>query len=353
MAKATPGLRKRGQIWHIEKTIAGTQLCESTGETELEAAERYLAMRVREIRSAQVYGDRIERTFDTAAARFIEEFDHKRSIDRDIDTLKVVMPYIGEMALCKIHSGSFDKFIKDRKQNRITSGTLNRDMAVIRRVLNLSSKLWRDDQGRPWLDTVPMLPNIQGAKRKPRPITGIEQDKLIKGMPKYLADMTLFALHTGLRDQEICNLKWSHEAQITDSDLTVFIITEERAKNEHERVVPLNSVARSIIHSYRGQSDYVFNLAGIKLQRMNNRAWRKAREAVGLNDVRVHDLRHTFGMRLRAAGVSFEDRQDLLGHHAGRITTYYSKVEVAHLIECVDLLCETRKPELALIRRVA
>jgi integrase len=43
--------------------------------------------------------------------------------------------------------------------------------------------------------------------------------------------------------------------------------------------------------------------------------------------VRVHDLKHTFGRRLRAAGVSFEDRQDLLGHKSGRITTHYSQAE--------------------------
>jgi integrase len=42
----------------------------------------------------------------------------------------------------------------------------------------------------------------------------------------------------------------------------------------------------------------------------------------GFRKVRVHDLKHTFGRRLRAAGVSFEDRQDLLGHKSGRITTH-------------------------------
>jgi len=31
------------------------------------------------------------------------------------------------------------------------------------------------------------------------------------------------------------------------------------------------------------------------------------------------ELKHTFGRRLRAAGASFEDRQDLLGHRSGRI----------------------------------
>jgi integrase len=48
--------------------------------------------------------------------------------------------------------------------------------------------------------------------------------------------------------------------------------------------------------------------------------------------VRVHDLKHSFGRRLRAAGVSFEDRQDLLGHKSTRITTHYSAAELANLI---------------------
>lgn len=351
MAKSTPGLRKKGNIWHIDKTVAGIKLRESTGETELEAAERYLAIRIQEIRSVEVYGERRERIFDEAAARFIEEYGHKRSLDRDIDTLKAVMPYIGDLALKKIHSASLDQYIRDRKAAKISAGTLNRDMAVIRRVLKLCVAMWRDEQGRPWLDNAPLLPTVQGVKRKSRPISVAEQDKLIKGMPQYLADMALFALHTGLRDQEICGLQWSDEASISGTSETVFIITEERAKNDHERIVPLNSVARSIVNRYRYQSEFVFHLKGNRLERMNNRAWRKAREAANLADVRVHDLRHTFGMRLRALGVSFEDRQDLLGHHAGHITTEYSKAEIARLIECVELLCGDRHgTELTLIR---
>lgn len=354
MAKRTPGLRKKGEIWHIEKVIFGELIRQSTGETELDQAERYLAQLIEQRRKVVVYGERLERTFNDAAARFIEEYEHKRSLDRDITTLKAVMPYIGEFPLLKIHSGVLDDFIRDRKRAGISAGTLNRDMAIIRRVLSLSARLWRDEQGRPWLDTVPMLPTVQGEKRKPRPINWQEQESFLKQLPTYLSEMALFALNTGLRDQEICAMKWEDECRVNGLDASVFIISETRAKNEHERIVPLNSVAQSIVASRRGnQSDYVFSFEGRKLDRMNNRAWRKAREAVGLKTVRVHDLRHTFGMRLRAAGVSFEDRQDLLGHHAGRITTHYSKVEIARLIECVELLCEARKPELTLIRRAA
>lgn len=39
-----------------------------------------------------------------------------------------------------------------------------------------------------------------------------------------------------------------------------------------------------------------------------NRAWKNARKKAGLSHVRVHDWKHTFGRRLRSAGVSFEDR---------------------------------------------
>ena len=72
---------------------------------------------------------------------------------------------------------------------------------------------------------------------------------------------------------------------------------------------------------------------------MNNSAWQKARKRAGLAQVRVHDLRHTYGRRLRSAGVSFEDRQDLLGHKSKRITTHYSKAEIQNLIEASNKVC--------------
>src|SRR6185295_4428851 len=67
-------------------------------------------------------------------------------------------------------------------------------------------------------------------------------------------------------------------------------------------------------------ASHVFAWEGKPVLRMLNTAWRKARTRAGLDGLRVHDLKHTFGRRLRAAGVSFEDRQDLLGRRSGRIT---------------------------------
>jgi hypothetical protein len=90
--------------------------------------------------------------------------------------------------------------------------------------------------------------------------------------------------------------------------------------------------AKSVIDSVRGEhAEFVFTRAGNPLKGMNNSGWKAARRRAaaryeetlkapcpnGFRRIRVHDLKHTFGRRLRAACVSFEDRQDrqdLLGH---------------------------------------
>jgi integrase len=101
---------------------------------------------------------------------------------------------------------------------------------------------------------------------------------------------------------------------------------------------------------------------------MNNTAWKAARERAadawveqrgepapaGFRSIRVHDLKHTFGRRLRAAGVSFEDRQDLLGHRSGRITTHYSQAELTSLIDAAEKACDTesrKSPATTWLRR--
>ena len=99
-------------------------------------------------------------------------------------------------------------------------------------------------------------------------------------------------------------------------------------KNGEERLLVLNRVARSVIGKVRGEHpEYVFTYRGHPITAMNNTGCQNVRKRVDLSLVRVHDLKHTFGRRLRAAGVSYEDRQDLLGHKSGRITTHYSAAE--------------------------
>lgn len=119
----------------------------------------------------------------------------------------------------------------------------------------------------------------------------------------------------------------------------------------------LNRIAASVVDSQRGRHPtHVFVHRDKPVSRMLNGAWLRARARAELPQVRVHDLKHTFGRRLRAAGVSFEDRQDLLGHRSGRITTHYSAAELSKLIEAANRVCgrgTDGRPELVVLRRLS
>jgi len=135
-----------------------------------------------------------------------------------------------------------------------------------------------------------------------------------------------------------------------------YLLSQQPFNNANNRwltVVNDLAIAGKHIESRRGQhSVYVFDFDGHPVKRILNTGWKKARERAGLSQVRVHDLKHTFGRRLRAAGVSFEDRQDLLGHRSGRITTHYSAVELGRLIEAAEKVAEQngKRPELVVLR---
>ena len=118
----------------------------------------------------------------------------------------------------------------------------------------------------------------------------------------------------------------------------------------------LNKVSQAVVEARRGKhTSHVFTYQGRPVGRMLNSAWMRARDTVGLPQVRVHDLKHTFGRRLRAAGVSFEDRQDLLGHRSGRITTHYSAAELSRLLEAANSVCKrgNNRAELVVLRRLS
>ena len=73
------GLTKRGGTWHIDKVFRGTRIRESTGTGEIVKAQELLAKRIDEIRAAQLYGARPDRTFRAAATKFLNENQHKSS----------------------------------------------------------------------------------------------------------------------------------------------------------------------------------------------------------------------------------------------------------------------------------
>lgn len=69
---------------------------------------------------------------------------------------------------------------------------------------------------------------------------------------------------------------------------------------------------------------------------MKNTAFQNARRKAGLDRLRVHDLRHTLGQRLRDAGVSEEDRALLLEHAMTGLPQYYATATIARLFEAAN-----------------
>ncbi|WP_232019606.1 tyrosine-type recombinase/integrase [Candidatus Rickettsiella viridis] len=113
-------------------------------------------------------------------------------------------------------------------------------------------------------------------------------------------------------------------------------------------------MALNVIESVRGNHpEYVFAFKGKPITRILNSAWKKARIRAKLSQVRVHDLKHTFGHRLRSAEVSFEDRQILLGHKTKSVTTHYSAATLGNLIRAANKVCEIGKHSMVLRRRLS
>ncbi len=242
--------------------------------------------------------------------------------------------------------GSLQPFIEGRKCDGVRTRTINHGLKIVRRILNLASSEWMDEYGLTWLANAPKIKLLpEHDLRKPYPLNWDEQHKLFNELPQHLEKMALFAVNTGCRDQEICRLRWEWEITIPElPHIMVFIVPAELVKNGEERLVVCNDTARLVVNGEReNHPTHVFSFRGRPLARMLSTGWRQARIKAELSHVRVHDLKHTFGRRLRAAGVSFEDRQDLLGHRSGRITTHYSSAELQTLFAAANRVCDKQK----------
>ncbi len=148
-----------------------------------------------ERRQALIYGVRPRRTFEQAAAKFVQGNQQKRSLSSDIGRLKLLMPWIGEVGIDKLHIGTLQPWIEARKKQGVAVGTINHGLKVVRRILNLAATEWVDEYGLTWLAMAPkikLLPDTN--KRPPYPLSWQEQDKLFKELPAHLAQMAMFAV---------------------------------------------------------------------------------------------------------------------------------------------------------------
>ena len=349
MAKRTPGITEtKDGRWRIDKTYQGSRL-QGRFET-YQAAEAWLLTEMEERRQAEFR--RPHYKFEPIAAKYLLENEEKLSITTEAVLLEAIMPFIGHLNLEQIHDDTLQPFIQARKASGRKNKTINASMAVVRHILNLAARKWRDDKGRTLLETSPLIAMLPlDDARKPRPISWAEQRKLLPLLPAHLQRMALFDLNTGARDDVVCNLRWEWEVYLEDIECSVFIVPPRYVKGRKGwRPLICNRVAQSIIEEQRGEHpEFVFTYQRGKLhvphavETMNNNGWQRARKLVGLSDVRVHDLRHTVGMRLREAGVREETISDILWHSRGTMTAHYSVAQVRELLDALNLITDESK----------
>jgi integrase len=225
--------------------------------------------------------------------------------------------------------------------------TVNRDLATLRNMMNKAVE-WGYLKINP-LRTVRLL---KEDNEKMWALTGEEEKKLLQcceACPqrrKYLADLVLFALHSGMRLREILNLR---KDQVNVNE-RIILVTD--TKNREPRKAPVNDTLKAVIErqGHDNPSEHVFCRAGgQRLTLLTNSFWKAVKDA-GLMRVEVngqgtakvrfrfHDLRHTFGSRLGMAGVDLKTIMEIMGHKSHKVAMRYQHPMPEHKLSAVKTL---------------
>ena len=141
-------------------------------------------------------------------------------------------------------------------------------------------------------------------------------------------------IHTGMRKGELQNLKW------VDLDFDRGLIVLTQTKNGKMRYIPMNAVVKQVLLQRRlDKNSEVWVFAGSDGESYNFRkAFETARMKAGLEDVHIHDLRHTFASHLCMSGADLMTVKELLGHSSLAMTERYSHLTNSHKASAVARL---------------
>jgi integrase len=127
------------------------------------------------------------------------------------------------------------------------------------------------------------------------------------------------ALFTGARSGEVTAIEWSHV------DWNRKIIRLPDSKTNEPRTIHLSDAAVEVLKTIPRVSRYAIAGAHEDQPYKNlGRAWIIARKNAGLDDVRLHDLRHSYASLAAGRGVSLQMIGKLLGHKVPATTQRYA-----------------------------
>ena len=144
------------------------------------------------------------------------------------------------------------------------------------------------------------------------------------------ADIIRLLLLTGCRRSEIVQLRWS------EIHPSVLVLADSKTG---PRRVPLNTQARSILERQpRGGSPFVFpSPRDPSRPRYPDLAlWYRVRREAGIEDVRLHDLRHTHASHAVMNGVPIPVVSRMLGHSNVRMTLRYAHLGDSEIVAAAE-----------------
>ncbi len=204
----------------------------------------------------------------------------------------------------------------------------NRATQLLRAVWNYGAKFGQVPKGLANPFAAVTLNREQARKVILRPEDLPALAQAIEGVDNPWAKAYFWMLfYTGARRTEMMTLRWA------DVDLRAKTITFPQTKNGESQEIQLSAAAFEILQAIpRTNNPYVF--AG-DLERTHlhpKKPWERIRVDAGLPNLRMHDLRRSFGSWLGAIGYSSKQIGTLLGHK----TDITSRVYI-QLGEAVDL----------------
>ena len=254
---------------------------------------------------------------------------YKKSWEMDISRIRNhLLPYFGTMRMKDIEKRDVVQLINDQLPD-YKPGSINRVIILLRYMFNLAIK-WEVEgvfrnptAGIPLLKENNQVERFLSAEEAKALLIAIKASK--NPMLQHIVSMLIL---TGARKREVLDAKWED----FDMERTSWRIPNTKAGKA--RIVPLSDTATALLMKLRKKkrSPYAFaNPITLKPYKSIYYSWHTARKEAGLDDVRIHDLRHSFASFLVNAGRSLYEVQTLLGHTQIKTTQRYAHLSTTSL----------------------
>jgi len=253
-------------------------------------------------------------------------------------------PAFGETSVRKLTTTLVRQYVHERQKSEAANATINRELAVLKRALNLGRRHTPPKVAR--LIYVPMLE--ENNVRKGFFEHG-EFLRLRSLLPPVYRPVLTFAYYTGCRRGEILSLLWNQ----VDLEEGIVRLDPGTTKNDEPRVVPMTAELRSVLAEQKRLRDrdypacqYVFFEDGKRISNFRGN-WEPACFEAGLwtGDQKTgkptrlfHDLRRTGVRNLIRAGVPERVAMAISGHKTRSVFDRYNIVSESDLREAAGKL---------------